>query len=71
MISIDNYVQYLNHIKMWAMHTTEDQLFLKQWYRDYYESNKEQERNRFREYYLLNKEFEKIRTKKQKIQDML
>ena len=47
LIEENDYRTYLNLIRNWDSQSIDDQIYLKQWYRNYYANNNEQERNRF------------------------
>ena len=66
-LTINNYKEYLEYIRDWDSLSTDEQEQLRQWYRNYYQKNKEKERKRYREYYSSNADIEKERVKRARL----
>jgi hypothetical protein len=49
-LTINNYKEYLEYIGSWDNLSPDEQEQLRQWYREYYQKNKEKERKRYREW---------------------
>jgi hypothetical protein len=66
-LEIINYKVYLRFIRIWNKHSPAEQEQLRGWYRNYYNDNKEKERERYKEYYSLHSDSEKERVKKSRV----
>ena len=63
-MNINNYRDFLERVRNWDNYSETEHNKLKDWYRNYYKENLEQERQGYKDYYLTNTEKERNRISK-------